>query len=195
VVKDPAFFHHLAKGAVERWFAFEMAHQLDAILEPVHWAALVECGGTRTLGNVDVVLIPREFLLAGTVLRVQPSPWPLDAVAVELKVAHLAHGKRAYTHALLADLDAKPKLASQAGRRFSMFFGVQITTDGAFPGTPNAALSADRWARVAARRLKLAEGLTHVGDALVVEGQYGGWNGHVAVEVIARADPATAPAR
>jgi len=87
-LSDPKFAHHLAKASVERWLAFELAYLLDGRL-PEGWRCLVASGGSEGLGPTDLLIVPKSATVGLQRFRVRDGPWPENAVAIELKAAHL----------------------------------------------------------------------------------------------------------
>lgn len=183
VLELESFAHHLAKASVERWFAFELAAQLDRGLEERGWVALVECGGVQgELGNFDLLLVPRSAARTRERARLGDT-WPADAIAIELKAAHLADGGKGRTHGLLEDLTQKPKRAEAAGRGCAVILGILITTSG-FGKDMDGQATKERAARIA--ETLLAPGIQVV-ERIDREVAYQGWAGHVWVEIVASA--------
>jgi hypothetical protein len=182
VVQLPSFAHHLAKAAVERWFAFDLAHALDVTLAPMGWTALVERGGTGGLGNFDLLILPIEETEAAARMDLSTHQWSGRAIAIELKAAHLSQGEAGRRDGLLTDLTGKPSLAATAGRPCSAFLGVMITTDGLGTGVRNEATKA-RSAALDKHRLPLADGISCLAW-VERDVAYRGWSGRVWVEIV-----------
>jgi len=187
VLKNPGLAHHLAKASIERWFAFELAAELDMRLDQRGWTALVERGGSNfdgtRLGNFDLLLVPTELVMIQERVHARVDPWPTDAIAIELKACHLADGAAARPRALLGDLTEKPKIARACGRRCS-FFGVLITTSGLGPGSASRASSATKKRELEMAFTELADGLTIVRRTEPSEVTYRDWSGQVWVEIV-----------
>jgi hypothetical protein len=150
VVRNPVLGHHLAKAAVERWLAFELAAILDELVAPIGWTCLIECGGAKGVGNFDLLLAPSTATVRGARLVLDSRSLQPSAVAVELKAAHVSHGEKHVTQGLFNDLTMKPWKASKAQRHCAGWFGMLITTSGLWQGSQNHARTqenADRFAR------------------------------------------------
>lgn len=192
VAKDNHFSHHVAKAAVERWFAFELAAELDRELEEEGWVALVETGGNkaRGLGNFDLLLVPKHATTAMTkrLPTLCVGDWPAEAIAVELKAARLTDGEKGYSTALLEDLTLKPALAIAAERPCAEIIGLQITCDGVWGGKPNKETQ-DRIDRMEADTLHLDRALHSFGKRRI-RCEYEGWASNVWIEVVEAAKQA-----
>jgi hypothetical protein len=192
VFKLPSLDHHLAKAAVERWFAFELAAKLDPLLEPLGWVALVECGGVKgKLGSFDLLLVPRDKAPVHARIRPDVRTWPKEAIAIELKAAHLSDGDQGRTDALVDDLTKKPLLARDAGHECALFVGVLVTTSGLGASYQARAVEATKERAAKMPEPKLAAGLKGelVADRAV---RYGEWHGHAWVEIVEAASPKVA---
>jgi hypothetical protein len=187
IAKTPAFAHHQAKASVERWLAFELAFRLDSVLVPSGWVCIVERGGTKGLGNIDLLIVPMKVTKAtkgSCYLELGAANWPAGAIAIELKAAHLAQGESGYRQALSEDLAAKPEKFRQAGRP-CRWFGLLITTEGVWPGQAekNRTQTASRLQQLLAKELRHDPPLTCIKREVCKDLTYQEWTGTVVFEV------------
>jgi hypothetical protein len=183
--------HHLAKAAVERWLAFELAADLDREL-PDGWVALVETGAVAGMGNIDLLIVPTAATVVGSRIRPRTDPWPTNAVAIELKAAHLGDGEAGYRDALLLDLTTKVNLARGKNRECERWLGFLVTTDGLWKGSANVTKTAQRSELMKAGQLPVAKGITRIGTPIAKSLEYRDWAGTVWFEVFEAAKPQTA---
>jgi hypothetical protein len=144
ILSNPSFAHHLSKAAAERWLAFELAAFLDKVLERREWISLVERGATKEFGNIDLLVVPASKTDHRKHLGPRLSPWPSEAIAIEIKAAHLGDGDQGVESALASDLTEKPVKARKAGRHCAAWLGVLLTTSGLWEHSPNADATRER---------------------------------------------------